>query len=51
MAKHNDKAHTKTPRGREQCHVNGYTLECLQEQAKWLAGTATILYLREEAVL
>ena len=26
---------TKTPRGREQRHVNGYTLGCLQEQAKW----------------
>ena len=26
---------TKTPRGQEQRHVNGYTLRCLREQAKW----------------
>ena len=29
---------TKTPRGREQHHMNGYTLGCLQEQAKWPTG-------------
>ena len=26
---------TKTPHGREQRHVNGYTLGCLQEQVRW----------------
>ena len=52
MAKHV----AKTPCGREQCHVNEYTLGCLQEQsevADQCANTAAtrILYLREEAVL
>ena len=34
MAKHA----TKTPHGREQRHVNGYTLRCLRGQAKWPTG-------------
>ena len=43
---------TQTPRSREQCHVNGYTLGHLQEQAKWPTGTPNsaatrILYLRK----
>ena len=29
---------TKTPRGPEQRHVNGYMLGRLQEQAKWPTG-------------
>ena len=33
--KHNGKAHTKTPHGREQCQVNEYTFRHLRGQAKW----------------
>ena len=36
---------TKAPRGREEHHVNGYTLGCLQEQAKWLTGAPIRLLL------
>ena len=32
------KPSTKASRGREQHHVNGYTLGCLQGQAKWRTG-------------
>ena len=36
---------TKAPRGREQRHVNGYTLERLREQAKWPTGVPILLPL------
>ena len=47
---------TSTPHGREQRHVNAYTLGRLREQAKWLTvapnmAATQILYLCEEAVL
>ena len=37
---------TKRPRGREQHHVNGYTLGRLQEQAKWPTGAPIWLPLK-----
>ena len=37
---------TKTPRGREQCHVNGYTLGLLRGQAEWPAGVPIWLPLK-----
>ena len=36
---------TKTPRGQDQRHVNGYTLRRLQEQAKWPTGAPVQLPL------
>ena len=39
------KSVTKTPRGREQCHVNGYTLGRLQDQAKGPTGAPVRLPL------
>ena len=44
-AKHNGKARNKTSCGREQRHMNRYTLGCLQEQAKWPIGVPIRLSL------
>ena len=55
-AKHNDKACTKTPRGREQRHVNGIYARAparASKMADQCTNTAAtqILLVREEAVL
>ena len=53
-AKHDDKARDKITTGREQRHLNEYTLGCLREQTKWPAGVPIRLQLEfciEEAVL
>ena len=44
-AKHDDKARNKNTTGREQRHLNEYTLGCLREQTKWPAGVPIRLQL------
>ena len=42
---------TKTPRGREQCHVNGYTLGHLRGHTKWLTGAPIRLFYEKALIL
>ena len=41
----------KTPHCREQCHVNGYTLGHLRDQAKWPTGTPIRLHCKKWGVI